>query len=144
MSFWINAPTTTSLASWLTVFGGNGLEINYDTKQELACTLANAQPPASGPGHKNWIYASTPFGSYHHIVWVVNGTSAQIYIDGVAGQSSWYNWSDKGTPLWLGTSVSMKFNPNSAAMSGIKVKNCYWFNSQLAASDVTTLFAVGA
>jgi hypothetical protein len=140
---WVSAPTGTSTVQWLSVFGGNGLDISYDMKPELACSLANAQPPASGPGPRNWIYAGVPFGTTsYHIVWVVNGSSVQMYKNGVKEQDHWY-YANSPTPIWLGSTVNMKFNPNSYPMTGIKVKNCYWFNSQLAAADVTTLYGGG-
>jgi hypothetical protein len=140
---WVYSPTTQSLSDWLTVFGGNGVYISYDRKQELAGQLAyGAAVPEPQPS--NWIYASVPFGAWHHIVWAVNGTSAKMYVDGALGQSVWYPIvTPTPSPNWIGSTVNMKFNPRSSAMTGIKVKNCYWFNSQLAAADVTTLYGGG-
>ena len=143
VSLWIYVPTTVTLTptTWLSVFGGNGLFFSYGQYQQLGIQHINANP---SPNTYNWIYASTAFGTYHHVVLVVSGMNAQTYVDGVSAQTSWSAYGGNANPKWTGSSVSMKFNPNSSAMSGMKVKNCYWFNSQLAASDVATLFAVGA
>jgi len=144
MSFWVSAPTGTSTAQWLSVFGGNGLDISYDSKPELAISLANAQPPPASVGPKNWVYAGVPFGtSVYHIVWVVNGMSVNTYKNGVKEQVAW-GYSETKTPIWLDSTVNMNFNPDSKPMTGIKVKSCYWFNSQLSDADVNTLYSEGS
>lgn len=145
VSGWINAPTTMPTNDWLSVFGGNGFYMTYGSiPRTLAVQQPNGPKAASGPQPSNWIYAgTTPLGTYHHVVVVVNGATANTYVDGQLNQSNWYAYDNPiKTTNWIVDSLNgMYFNPYNKPMSGIKVKKFYWFNNILSASDVTTLYA---
>ena len=144
VSGWINAPTTIPTNNWLTVFGGNGFYMSYgSTPMTLACQQSNGPKVASGPQPSNWINAeTTPLGTYHHVVVVVNGATANTYVDGQLKQSNWYAYDNPiKTTNWIDSPIAMSFNQYNKPMSGIKVKKFYWFNTPLAAADVATLYA---
>ena len=143
LSMWVKLPATVTPGVWWTLFGMDGHYVTLmpDTGTP---TLWEIVFSTTGPAGQNWsyMYRLTP-GTYYRLGFVVSPPSAPtFYLDGGSGMTG-SNMIGTGAVSHGSTGSDARFNPNNSPLTGIKVKNAYYFGKSLTASEMALLGASG-
>jgi len=143
LSMWVKLPATVTPGVWWTLFGMDGHYVTLipDTGTP---TLWEIVFSTTGPAGTNWsyMYRLTP-GTYYRLGFVVSPPSAPtFYLDGGSGMTG-ANMIGGGAVSHGSTGSDARFNPNNSPLTGIKVKNVYYFGKSLSASEMALLGASG-
>ena len=143
LSMWVKLPATVTPGVWWTLFGMDGHYVTLmpDTGTP---TLWEIVFSTTGTAGINWsyMYRLTP-GTYYRLGFVVSPPSAPtFYLDGGSGMTG-SNMIGTGAVSHGSTGSDARFNPNNSPLTGIKVKNAYYFGKSLTASEMALLGASG-
>ena len=143
LSMWVKLPETVTPGVWWTLFGmgGHYVTLMPDTGTP---TLWEIVFSTTGTAGINWsyMYRLTP-GTYYRLGFVVSPPSAPtFYLDGGSGMTG-SNMIGTGAVSLGSTGNDARFNPNNSPLTGIKVKNAYYFGKSLSASEMALLGASG-
>ena len=143
LSMWVKLPETVTPGVWWTLFGmgGHYVTLMPDTGTP---TLWEIVFSTTGTAGINWsyMYRLTP-GTYYRLGFVVSPPSAPtFYLDGGSGMTG-SNMIGTGAVSHGSTGNDARFNPNNSPLTGIKVKNAYYFGKSLSASEMALLGASG-
>jgi hypothetical protein len=140
---WVKLPATVTPGVWWTLFAmdGHAVTLIPDTGTP---TLWEIVFSTTGPAGTNWtyMYRLTP-GTYYRVGFVVSPPSApKLYLTGGSGMTD-SNMIGTGAVSHGSTGSDARFNPNNSPLTGIKVKNAYYFGKALTASEMALLGASG-
>jgi len=143
LSMWVKLPATVTPGVWWTLFAmdGHAVTLIPDTGTP---TLWEIVFSTTGPAGTNWsyMYRLTP-GTYYRLGFVVSPPSAPtFYLNGGSGMTG-SNMIGGGAVSHGSTGSDARFNPNNSPLTGIKVKNAYYFGKSLTASEMALLGASG-
>jgi hypothetical protein len=141
LSMWITLPHgTPPTGAWLTVLGfaGTYLSLTPQGNNPLVWVLnlqtAQSQTPTtSGPQPSNWvpIYNFRPWQTYHIGIVAYQNLTYQIYRNGVNITTTGATSVAPAQVAFNTNGSDAAFNYNNSPMSGISVKNVYFFNKVL-------------
>jgi len=143
LSMWVKLPATVTPGVWWTLFAmdGHAVTLIPDTGTP---TLWEIVFSTTGPAGTNWsyMYRLTP-GTSYRLGFVVSPPSAPtFYLNGGSGMTG-SNMIGTGAVSHSSTGSDARFNPNNSPLTGIKVKNAYYFGKSLTASEMALLGASG-
>ena len=134
-SSWINYSGTPSGTSHIFLSGGSGASNRFYIELVGSTTIRYG----SGSGYVDVAVSSVSSGSWHHIVTVHDGTSLDVYLDGVKQNPSSVLTTSPNTSIGQSFKIGSYFSPVGFLWSG-KLDEVALFNTELSSEKITQIY----